>query len=374
MSSTKKKLFLVVNVDWFFLSHRLPIALAANEKDYEVTVMAIEEAGKGDEIRSYGLNFIPLPATRSGTNPFKEIKVLRFLYKTYKKHKPDLVHHVAMKPIIYGSVAARLASVPKVINAISGLGYLHINAEENKNKSWLLRRMLNYGLKQKDLSFIVQNNDDKKYLLQNFPLKNQQIHLIKGSGVDLEKFSCTKEPDTENITILLAARMLKDKGVVEFVKAASSLKETHKNLSFILAGATDTENPSAISQSQLEQWHKEGIIKWIGHQENMKKILDQSHIVILPSYREGLPKSLIEACAVGRPIITTDVPGCREMIYNNTNGILVPVKNVPALVAAIKNLLNPDLRKTMGLAARKIAEQHFSITKVVTDHLKIYKI
>lgn len=371
-----KKLFLVINVDWFFLSHRLPIALEALQRGYDVTVFAIEEGGHGEEIRSHGLKFVPLPTSRSGTNIFTELKVLFFLYRYYKKEKPDIIHHVAVKPVTYGSVAAKLANVPKVVNALSGLGFLFINADTNRMAHKIVTTVFNYGFKNPNLRFILQNNDDVQMIRKMKVLADEQIFRIKGSGVDLNEFSYSKEQMTpqEKVKILLPARMLWDKGVGEFVEAAKIIQKKLANKTeFILAGNVDMGNRARIMETQLQAWTKEGYVNWIGYQKNIAEVIRSTHILVLPSYREGLPKSLIEACAIGRPIVTTDVPGCREVVEEGINGFLVPKKDSIQLADRIERLIkDKQLRIQMGEAGRKKAEAEFSIENVLEQTFDIY--
>jgi glycosyltransferase involved in cell wall biosynthesis len=371
----KTKLFLVVNVDWFFLSHRLPIALEALKRGYDITVLAIEEEAKGDEIRSHGLKFIPLPSTRGGKNIFSELNLIRFLLKIYKTHKPDIVHHVAIKPVLYGSIAAKFAKIPKIINAVSGLGTAFINPKPFSPVFILVKSLYKYSFRNKRLKVIVQNEDDKVQLLSFGVLKKEQIRLIKGSGVDLTDFSYCEEPSTGPIRVVLAARMLWDKGIGEYVEAARQLKAKYQHqIDFILAGKVDEQNSTNISESQLLTWNKEGVTQWIGYQTNMAQIYRDAHIVVLPSYREGLPKSLIEACAIGRPIITTDVPGCRVVVEEGVNGFLIPAKNSGALAIALEKMLNSkELRLKMGKEGRILAEKEFSITSVLDKTFSIYE-
>ena len=368
------KLFLVVNVDWFFLSHRLPIALEARNRGYEVTVFAIEEGNHGEEIRNYGLNFVPLPTSRSGTNIFNELKVLLFLFKWYRKEKPDIVHHVAMKPVTYGSVAAKLAKIPRVVNALSGLGFLFINKEDNKLIHSIVNTLFKFGFRNPNLRFILQNNDDLDLIRKFNILSDRQIHLIKGSGVDLNQFHYSEEKNTSPIKVVLPSRMLWDKGVAEFVEAAKALHKKYEDKTeFILAGGVDLGNKAGIPEAQLLAWNDEGYISWIGFQSDMVSILTDAHIVVLPSYREGLPKSLIEACAIGRPIVTTNVPGCREVVDNGINGYLVKAKESIELAYRIEQLiLDRTLRIEMGKAGRNKAEKEFSIQEVVDKTLAIY--
>ncbi len=368
-----KKLFLVVNVDWFFLSHRLPIALEAKRRNYDVTIFAID-TGRSKEIENYGFRFIGLPTSRSGTNPINELRVLWLLYRYYRNEKPDIVHHVAVKSVTYGSFAAKLAGVPKVVNALSGLGFLFINADQNKILHSVLNVIFRFSFNNPKLTFILQNQDDMK-MIQDFEiLKTHQIKLIRGSGVDLSLFSYREEIPSEKIKVILPARMLWDKGIGEFVEAIKILHpKYHRQVEFILAGESDMENKSGISSDILDCWSKEGFVSWIGFQTDMITLLTHAHIVVLPSYREGLPKSLIEACAIGRPIVTTDVPGCREVVLDGVNGFLVPVKDAISLAKAIERLiLDKGLRIRMGIAGRKLAEQEFSIQRVIDKTFEIY--
>jgi len=370
-----KKLFIVVNVDWFFLSHRLPIAIAANAAGYDVTVVC-NDTGYADEIRKYDLNFIDSPFTRSGTNIFEELSIVRFLTKLYKKHNPDIIHHVTLKPAIYGSLAAKRAKIGNVINAISGLGYNFTNGRKGIKQS-ILNLLLKKSFRSQKLHFIFQNPDDLAIFKHMGLIKNEsKIHIIKGSGVNLSEFVFREEPAGNKLQILLPARMLYDKGVAEFIMAAKKLKEQyHDVVSFNLAGSIDLNNPAAISETDLNKLLDPPYINWIGYQKEMDKVLAANHIVVLPSYREGLPKSLIEACAIGRPIITTDAPGCRECVRVDYNGFLVPVKDHVLLAQYLEKLINNrELRVTMGHNSRKMAEDEFSIENVVKSTLNIYSL
>ncbi len=372
-TSTHKKLFIVVNVDWFFLSHRLPIALAAKKTGFDVTIVSCD-TGRAAEIEAYGLNFINAPFTRSGTNILEELSLVSFLKKLYKKHRPDIVHHVTLKPAIYGSLAARKVGISNIINAISGLGYNFTDGRKGI-KQFILSVLLKRAFGGKQLQFIFQNMDDVGVFKSMGLVSNdRQIHLIKGSGVDLNEFKYSPEPDTEKLQVLLPARMLYDKGVAEFVRAAQSLKTKYADkVSFNLAGDIDPSNPAAITEAELHAMVDAPFINWIGHQKAIAKVLSDHHIVVLPSYREGLPKSLIEACAIGRPIITTDAPGCRECVKHNHNGFLVPVKDDVLMAQHLETLINDKaLRDTMGKNSRLTAEEMFSIENVINRTLAIY--
>jgi glycosyltransferase involved in cell wall biosynthesis len=371
--NTHKKLFIVVNVDWFFLSHRLPIALAAKKAGFDVTIVSCN-TGRAAEIENHGLKFIDAPFTRSGTNILEELSLVKFLTKLYKQHRPDIVHHVTLKPAIYGSLAARRAGIGNTINAISGLGYNFTDGRKGI-KQMILAMLLKRAFSSDKLQFIFQNMDDVGvFKTLGLVSDDNQIHLIKGSGVDLNEFKFTAEPNTTNIKVLLPARMLYDKGVAEFVQAAQLLKPKYAGkVSFNLAGDIDPSNPAAITEAELLTMIDAPYINWIGHQKSMACVLADHHIVVLPSYREGLPKSLIEACAIGRPIITTDAPGCKECVKQNYNGFLVPVKDYAMMAQYMETLINDkELRDSMGKNSRTTAEQIFSIDNVVDKTLAIY--
>jgi len=235
-----KKLVIVASVDWFFLSHRLPLAEEALKKGYQVVVAAVEEGRKGDYIRSLGMEFYPLPTTRSGMNPLRELRVLLYLIWVYLRERPDIIHHVAVKPVTYGSIAAKLVGTKRIVNALSGMGFLFINANKNKIVHRFIRVLFKFGFSNPKIHFILQNEDDFQMVSELGILKPEQLYMIKGSGVNLAKFPFTKEPETEKIRVLLPARMLWDKGVGEFVRAAEQLYPKYKNqVEFVLCGGYD---------------------------------------------------------------------------------------------------------------------------------------
>ncbi|WP_291909294.1 glycosyltransferase family 4 protein [Chitinophaga sp. CB10] len=368
------KLFIVVNVDWFFLSHRLPVALAAKAAGYDVTIVTAD-TGRADEIRSHGLKVIHLPFKRSGMNLKEELNCIRLLYNLYRQHKPDVLHHVTIKVALYGSIAARLSKMKGTVNAISGLGYNFTGGRKGLAQRVLLT-MMKFGFRGGNRHFIFQNEDDVSVFKSLKIVDDRDVTLIKGSGVDLNEFTFALKPATAGrVKVVLPARMLRDKGVMEFIDAAKLLKkELEHSAQFILAGDVDHENLAAISAEELNGLTDGDYIKWIGYQKNVRQLLQEADLVVLPSYREGLPKSLIEAAAVGRPIITTDVPGCRECVIPDYNGFLVPAKDAETLAAAMRRLiLSADLRKEMGANSRELAEREFGVDKVIEKTLYIYR-
>lgn len=367
------KLFIVVNVDWFFLSHRKEIALAAQKEDYDVTIVT-NNTGMKPVIESLGLSVIDLPMNRSGKNIIQELSTLRFLFQLYKREKPDVVHHVGLKTILWGTFAAKLAKVKGIVNAVSGLGILF--AEENVSVlSKIFVQVLRFSHNRNNLAVIFQNDEDKSLFLNNQIIRENQVYLIKGSGVDLNQFCYTPEPVDGKIKVLLTARMIPEKGIFILKEAANLLKNEYKDkVQFLLCGGID-DNPNAIKKEDLKAICYGEYICWLGYRTDVLDLLKTSHIVAFPSYyKEGLPKSLIEAAAVGRPIITTDSIGCKETVIDGYNGFLIPIKNSEILADRLKLLIDDTLlRIAMGRNSRCLAEKEFSIINVIKKHLEIYK-
>ena len=369
----KQKIFFVVNVDWFFLSHRLPIALKAISKGYDVFLLS-SSTNKKIIIESYGIKFIEVPFERSQVNIIKEFYILFRLLFLYFKYKPEIIHHVTLKPIIYGTFVSKFIRRNKIINSISGLGYNFIEKRKNYTKIVLIY-LLRFVHTRKNVTIIFQNNDDliefKK--LHIIHIRNK-IKIIKGSGVDLDLNIETPLPLKEKIVLLFPARMLLDKGLRELKVVSELLKNEYYNkITFILAGMVDLDNKSGIDIQYLKQWQDGIYVKWIGHVIDMRPLYQESDIVILPSYREGLPKSLAEACSFGRPIITTDAIGCRECVDDGINGVLVPVKSTKELANAIIKLIdNKNEMRRMGKMGRIKAEKEFNLHNIVEEHMIIY--
>lgn len=370
--SSKRKLFIVVNVDWFFLSHRLPIAKAAQKNGYDVTILT-QNTGRFDEIKKEGLDVVDVPFKRSGTNILNELRVIYTLIKEFKKLKPDVIHNVAMKASIYGSIAAKWVKTGKIINAISGLGFVFSNEKAGLLKKVLLR-MMNFAFKSSRVHFIFQNPDDYRLFQENSFASYSNSIIIKGSGIDLNEFKFCEPPQNDKLVIVLVARMLEDKGIREFKDASDFLRPEFENkIEWILIGPVDKENPSTLTENELHKMVIPGYFEWVGYQENIQEFYERSDIVSLPSYREGLPKSLIEACAIGRPIVTTDAPGCKECVDDGINGYLVPVGDSKELADKIKLLVDDEnLRIDFGKRSRLKAEKEFSIDNVVEKTLKLY--
>ncbi len=368
-----KRILFVTNVDWFFISHRLVIAVEAYKLGYDV-FLAAEDTGRSQEIKDKGIKFINLPFSRSGTNPIQEIKTLLKFYKIYNDIKPDIVHHITLKPVIYGSITARFLKIKGVVNAVSGLGY-NFTSDRMSLVSKIMLQMMRYGFNRNNISIIFQNKDDYNELNSLKVISNRNILFwIKGSGVDLNIFKTNTFPGFDKIKILLPIRMLWDKGVRELYDASNLLKYKYNNrIQIILAGLADEDNKAGVSAHFLQSWENGEYVKWIGYQKDMFDVYNDCHIVILPSYREGMPKTLIEGCAMGRAIITTDAIGCRECVDDEVNGLIVPVKDSKSLAIAIERLVNdPEKIIEMGKASRIKAESEFDINFVIKKHLEIY--
>ncbi|MDP8079230.1 glycosyltransferase family 4 protein [Phocoenobacter skyensis] len=369
----KKKLLIVVNVDWFFISHRLCIVEEAVKQDWDVYV-ACADTGRSKEIIDNGINYINLPLSRSGMNPFQELKTLISLFKIYKKIQPDVVHQVTMKPVVYGSVVAKILKIKNVVNAISGLGYNFTSKRKSFTAKSIIR-LMKYGFKRENLTIIFQNSDDERELKKlGAVYEKNKIVRIKGSGVDLDTFLYSDFPTFNRIKILFPARMLWDKGVKELKEATDLLKLKYQyKIQFILCGLADTENKAGVTEEYMNNWQDGDYVKWIGYHQDMVQIYKDSHIVVLPSYREGMPKSLLEACAIGRPIVTTNATGCDECVEDGENGFKVSVSSSKELAEAIEKLVNNEqLIKSMAIKSRKKAEKEFDVKNVIAKHIEIY--
>ena len=369
------KLLFVVTEDWYFYTHRLSLAKAIHDAGYDV-IVATRISHYHKAIEKLGIRIIPLKKIqRSSFNPIREWGAFWELLSIYRLERPDITHHVALKPVIYGSIAARLAGVPAIVNALGGLGFIF---SSQKRLACILRPVLLFLFQliftRANSRLILQNSNDVELLVNKAWLCEKNLVLIPGMGYDPEKFYVSKIT-TETPIAMLVSRMIWDKGVGDFVQAAKSLKAEGLSARFVLVGMPDPENPSSITKKQLKKWDKEGDIEWWGHRSDMPNVLAQSWVVCLPtSYGEGVPKILIEAMASARPIITTDMPGCRELVRSNKNGLLISPRDSIALTLALKKLLlDLPLCEKMGIQGRKIAETDYTLARVVKDTLSIYQ-
>ncbi len=366
------KLMFVVNSDSFFMSHRLPIALTALQQGFDVHV-ATGLTNCMDKMQALGLTVHPLNLDRRSSGVFSNGRTFFQILRIFIKVRPDVVHLVTIKPVLLGGVAARLAAVPSVVAAISGLGFVFISHGIKATiRRWLVGLLYRFALNHHRMKVIFQNEDDQAYIVKLSRLPKERIRLIRGSGVDLTYYSPSPLPEGQPV-VVLAARLLIDKGVREFVQAARVLNSGGNVARFVLVGEPDQGNPATISDDELNQWVSEEVIEWWGQRNDIPQVFASSYMVVLPSYREGLSKVLIEAAACGRAVITTDAPGCRDAIEPDVTGLLVPIRDAAALSDAIKRLLNtPSLCEEMGRAGRKLAERSFDVKQVVAEHMRIY--
>lgn len=367
------KLLFIVNVDWFFISHRLPIALAAIEQGYEVH-LACGITDRKNELEALGIIVHSLSISRSGTSLLKELKVIKEMNKVVKQVSPDAVHLVTIKGAVYGGLVTRFKKIKVRVASISGLGFVFIDKGfKARILRFLVTKLYRIALNSFNTKVIFQNENDKSIFIENKIITAKQSLIIRGSGVNLTIYEYLPEPAGEKV-IMFLARLLKDKGLVEFCDAAITLKKSGFKGRFVLVGDIDLHNPNSLTQEELNNYVDSGYIEHWGFSSNVAEIISKSHIMVLPSYREGLPKSLIEAAACGRAVITTDVPGCRDAITPNKTGILIPVKSPEAIISAIQTLYeNDDTRVDMGKQGRVLAESCFDITDVIETHLKLYK-
>lgn len=367
-----KKILFLVSEDSYFCSHRLNLGRAAQNVGYEVAV-ATKITKFQKKIQDAGITVFPLKHfTRAGLNPIRQCLLLLELRKIYKTYKPDIVHQVAMKPVILGSLVALWCRVPVIINALGGLGYLFIS--KRGVLQVLACRLFSFIFSRRNTKLILQNDDDLKTLMNAGCISDpKKVSIIRGSGIDTKAFPVTPFPPEPPIIIACITRLLWDKGIGELVAAAKILQEKHISAEIRLYGLPDPENPASITRKQVQAWHDAGVINWQGHCDNVAKAYENCHIAVLPSYREGLPKSLLEAASCGRPIVTTDVPGCREVVQEGENGLLVPAKDSAALANALITLSqNKTLRTEMGHAGSIRVEQYFADKHIHEQTLSLY--
>ncbi len=352
------KAILFANTDWYLYNFRLAYAEFLQQQGWEVVFIS-PNGEHAQKLQAAGFRHIPFEFSRKGINPIQEKETISGIRALYEAEKPDLVHHFTIKCVIYGSLAAKETGITSIVNSITGLGYMFLS---NKPHVKVIREVVKHLYKKAldDTQVIFENPDDRKLFLEMGLLNEENSNVVLGTGIDTERF--VPEPPTNSIPLtILPARMIWDKGIKEFVEAAQMIHEEGVNARFALIGSNDTGNPTCIPFDQLTQWQKEGNVEWWGWQDDVPTVISMSHIVCLPSYREGLPKILIEAASCGRPIVTTDVPGCREVVKDECNGYLVPEKNAKALKDALLKLINdPEKRLEMGKASRELAIEKFS--------------
>jgi glycosyltransferase involved in cell wall biosynthesis len=368
------KLLYVVNIPRFFLSHRLPLAVAARAEGFDVQVAASDsDRESADRIRAAGLPFHPLPLSQHGLNPLRELRTIVALRRLYTRLQPDLLHQVSIKPVIYGGIAAKLSHRRAVIQAMSGLGYLHTSeTRRTKLLQALSRPAFKLALSGVGTRMIFQNPDDRQVFVNRGLITESKAIVIRGSGVDENKFKPRPEDLSGPPVVLFAGRLLWQKGVGEFVDLARRLQGKAR---FRVVGYEERTSPSNVPALQLQSWHDAGIIEWRGRRDDMPQVYGECNIICLPStYGEGVPKVLIEAAACGRACVTTDTPGCREIVRRRENGFLVPPNDIDALVGAVNQLIdNPALRQSFGEKGREIVLQGFTLSRVAAETIALYR-
>ena len=356
--SPARRLLFVVNNPAFFMSHRVPVALAAQRAGYDVHVATMDGPAVAD-IEALGMTHHVVPMTRSGKHPLQELGTLLSLLRLFRRLRPQVVHLVTIKPVLYGGIAARLARVPGMVAAISGLGFVFLS---NSLKMRLVRavvaRLYRLALGHRNSRVIFQNASDRDLLQSLGAVRDEQVVLIRGAGVDLDQYRALPEPPASPVVVTMVARLLRERGV---------------DVSMQLVGGVDAGNPASATPAEVQAWQREGCVQALGERSDVPQLYAASHIAVLPSYREGLPKSLIEAAACARAVVTTDVPGCRDAIDPGKTGLLVPVRDPQALADAIARLADDQaLRQAMGTAGRALAERDFNIERVARLHVELY--
>lgn len=376
ITSRMKKILFIVNIDWFFISHRLPIAIAAREEGYDVHI-ATTITDQKNSIEKYGIKVHKIDFQRKGFNILNEIKSINQLQSCIKEVSPDIVHLVTIKPIIYGGLISKIKKIEKIVLSIAGLGSIFSDNSSSykKIRKNIISKVYKFILETKGTEVIFQNRNDMKTLQEIYPLQDNQIHKTYGSGVDLTRYTYEKPIHSSSTKVIMISRLLKEKGVYDFVKAAEILKKTDNDIECLLVGEPDLGNPNSISHYEFSEYKRKDYITVLGFRSDIEKLLRDAHIFVLPSYYgEGLSKAIIEAAACGRPTITTNTPGCSESVIPGKTGILIPPKNPQLLANAIQELsLDIDKQEKMGENARRFAEKHFSINSVISQHLEIYK-
>lgn len=363
---------LVANTDWYLYNFRLSLAQRAREEGYEVALVSPRGVFV-NELEKAGFRWFEWPVGRQTTLPWQELSAIRKLYRIYKREKPDLVHHFTIKPVIYGSLSAGWLGVPGIVNSITGLGFAFV---QHGLKARLARLIAFNGYKwlldRSGTTSIFENSTDQAFFIQHGLVSADNSILIEGVGVDVNQYHPLPEPNGKPL-VVQASRLLWDKGVGVLVDAARILHQSGSEVRVVLVGEPDPGNPASIEVKQLNKWVAEGVVEWWGFQHDMPEIYQQSAIVVLPSVREGLPTALIEAAACGKPLIATDVPGCRDVVLDGVNGILVPAQDPEQLARAIQTLLaDRGLREKYGAASRALAVERFADTEILGKTLAVY--
>lgn len=365
----------LVTEDWYFWSHRLPIARAARDAGARVIIATRIEKLRG-ALEREGFTAVALPWRRRSHNPWNEVRALAGIVALYRRVRPDIVHHVAVKPVVYGGIAARLAGGGAQVNAIAGMGYVETSRHPRARVlRGVFNAVLRFAWSGPAVHVIVQNPDDVEALTRARLVAPSRIHMIRGSGVDVVRFAPAPEPPAPPVRVVFGGRLLWSKGVGELVDAARELKARGVPVEVVLVGSPDRENPESIPERTVAGWVREGVITNLPWNDDMAAVWRCAHIAVLPSYREGLPKALLEAAACARPLVATDVPGCREIARDGVNALVVPVRDAHALAVAIEHLArDATLRARFGAAGRDIVVNEYAEAIVVRETLDLYRV
>lgn len=360
--------------DWVLYNFRLPVARALREHGVEV-VLICPTGRWTDDLRREGFRHVPWPVQRRSINPLREAGAIARLRTIYRREQFDLVHHFTIKPNLYGSIAAASADVPAVVNTFSGLGWLFSEAPLARGVRFALRPALRRAFHDDRVWTIVQNRDDLARLKRMGLVTQDRVRLIAGSGVDVERFTPDVSERQSTPRVLFAGRLLRDKGIVDYVAAARAITGRGLEAEFIAAGEPDTGNPNSVDDAQVRSWDEKGPVRFVGHRSDLPDILRTCDVAVLPtSYNEGVPRFLLEAGASGLPLVATDTPGCRDVVLDDETGILVPPNDVDALTSAICRLLtDEELRGRMGRAAREHIVAHHALPSIVSQYLEMYR-
>ncbi|HAS50725.1 MAG TPA: glycosyltransferase family 1 protein [Gammaproteobacteria bacterium] len=369
------KILFFANTGWYLYNFRLPLARYLRDQGHEVVMLSPPDPYV-THLQAAGFRTVTLPMERRSLNPVRELRLLQDIRRIYAQERPDLVHHFTLKCVVYGALVARPTGVPACVNAITGLGHVFTSTRlSTRLLRGSVRLLLRLVLNSRRSRLIVQNPDDQAAFEQTGLMDSQSIRLIRSSGVDTERFQPVAKPiPTGRLSILLASRLLWEKGIGEYVAAARQLRREGLAAEFLVAGAPDPGNPASIPADQLAQWRREGYVTLLGHVDDMPALLAQTDIAVLPSYREGVPRSLLEAAACGLPLIATDVPGCREIVDHGVNGLLVPLKDAQSLTHAVRRLYeDAPMRQRMGQASRAKVLAEFDQRLVFEQTLAVYR-
>ena len=368
------KTILFANTDWYLFNFRLDLARYLRDQGCEVVLMS-PPGEYGMRFEGEGFRWICLPMDRRSLNLFSEMRLLKHIYSIYKRESPDVVHNFTIKSVVYGALAAQVAGIPTRIHAVTGLGHIFISQSfKARFLRPVVKRLLRQALRGDDSRLILQNPDDKQLFIDLKLIDPDHIHLIRGSGVNTDYFMPVRRERGKKIKVLLASRLIWEKGIREYADAAALLAHRAGEIEFLLAGATDYGNPSSVPEAEIKAWQQSGLLKVVGHVDDMRQLMSEVDLMVLPSYREGVPRGLIEAASMQLPIITTDAPGCREIVEDGVNGILVPVGDAQALAKEIEYLLdNPQTCTAFGIAGRKKVVNEFDQRHVFQQTWDVYR-